>query len=102
MSYVHDNYCQGCGMSMYKSADADIRRNKFIGYFLGLVHFQNAVVVDNHVEVPKKRDVCNWSYRFKNTTGKSMGNTYATNSEPDNMEPYQIPLNEQQLWTRPC
>ena len=101
-TYVHDNYCQGCGMYMYKSADADIRRNKFIGYFLGLVHFQNAVVVDNHVEVPKKRDVCNWSYRFKNTTGKAMGNTYATNSEPDNVEPYQIPLNEQQPWTRPC
>ena len=102
ITYVHDNYCQGCGMYMYKSVDADIRRNKFFGYFLGLVDFENAVVVDNHVEVFKNRDVCAWSYRFKNTTGTAAGNTFATFSEPDDVNPYELPLDAQEPWSRPC
>ena len=34
---------------MYKSSDADVRRNKFLGYFVAFSDFKNAVLVDNLV-----------------------------------------------------
>lgn len=75
-TYVHDNVCHGCGMYMYKAADADIRRNKFYGYFLALADFTRATVIDNEVTYgpPGSPRYC-WNYRIRNTTGVAQGNT---------------------------
>ncbi len=89
-TYVHDNICNGCGMYMYKSSDADIRRNKFLGYFLSLSDFNNATVIDNTVT----SNLYCWSYRIRNTTGKASGNTY-------NGKPVDLPLSNIP-WTTPC
>ena len=63
-------------MYMYKSADADVRRNKFFGYFMAFTDFDNAVLMDNQVtyssDHPNLR-FC-WSYRFNNVTGMASGN----------------------------
>lgn len=76
-TYVHDNVCNGCGMYMYKANNADIRRNKFLGYFLALADFQNATVIDNVVTTgpPGTPQYC-WTYRIRNTTGTASGNTF--------------------------
>ena len=76
-TYVHDNVCNGCGMYMYKANNADIRRNKFLGYFLALADFSNATVIDNTVTTgPAGTPQYCWTFRIRNTTGVSRGNTF--------------------------
>ena len=76
ITYVYDNVCNSCGMYMYKSADADVRRNKFYGYFVAFSEFDNVTLMDNLVtyspDHPNLR-FC-WTYRFKETTGTASGN----------------------------
>jgi len=75
-TYVHENICNNCGMYMYKSSDADVRRNKFYGYFLSFSEFKNAVLIDNLVtysEAHPNLRFC-WSYRFNDVTGFASGN----------------------------
>lgn len=96
VTYVHDNVCNGCGMYMYKSADADIRRNVWSGYFLALNEFDNAVVIDNQTSThpdPGSPRYC-WSYRIRQTTGRAEGNTH-------NGEPVVLPLSSTP-WTTAC
>lgn len=94
-TYVHDNVCNGCGMYMYNAGDADIRRNKFYGYFLALQNFSNATVIDNEVTYgpPGSPRYC-WTYRIRNTTGQASGNTLEGN--PVNLPLSSIP------WTSAC
>jgi len=95
ITYVHDNVCNGCGMYMYKAAGADIRRNKFLGYFLALADFKNATVIDNTVTTgpPGTPQYC-WTYRIRNTTGFAQGNT--TNGRATNLPLSSAP------WTTQC
>lgn len=94
-TYVHDNVCNGCGMYMYRAGDADIRRNKFNGYFLALADFKNATVIDNEVTYgpPGTPRYC-WNYRIRRTTGTGSGNTLEG-------EPFQLPLSSKP-WTSEC
>jgi len=94
-TYVHDNVCNGCGMYMYDASDADIRRNKFKGYFLALVNFKNATVIDNEVTYgpPGSPRYC-WDYRIRSTTGIARGNTLEG-------EPFNLPLSSTP-WTSRC
>lgn len=94
VTYVYNNICNGCGMYMYKSADADIRHNKFLGYFLALSEFTNATVIDNAVtRLPDGPGYC-WDYRIRSVTGKASGNTYGG-------IPFNLPLSSTP-WTSPC
>ena len=96
-TYVHDNIMNNCGMYMYKSADADVRRNQFLGYFLAFSDFDNAVLVDNLVTYSEEYTnlrYC-WSYRFKNTTGFASGNYLG-----DQLE--ELPLSENEPYTMQC
>ena len=63
-------------MYMYRANNADIRRNKFYGYFLSLSEFTNAILIDNQVTYgpPGSPRYC-WTYRIRETTGKARGNT---------------------------
>jgi len=90
VTYVHDNVCNGCGMYMYRSADADIRNNQFLGYFLALNDFKNATVIGNTVT----SSLYCWSYRIRGVTGHANDNTY-------NGEAVKIPLSKTP-WTTPC
>jgi len=96
-TYVHENVCNSCGMYMYKSSDADVRRNKFLGYFLSFSEFQNAILVDNLVtyseEHPNLR-FC-WSYRFNDVTGFASGNFLGE-------EPEEIPLSDVAPYSLQC
>ncbi len=96
-TYVHENVCNSCGMYMYKSSDADVRRNKFLGYFLAFSEFDNAILIDNLVtyseEHPKLR-YC-WSYRFNDVTGLASGNYLGDTLED-------IPLSETVPHTLQC
>jgi len=94
-TYVHDNVCNGCGMYMYNAGDADIRRNKFRGYFLALANFRNATVIDNEVTYgpPGTPRYC-WNYRIRGTTGFAKGNTLEGN-------PFNLPLSSTP-WTSQC
>lgn len=103
MTYVWDNKCTNCGMYMYKSADADIRRNQFLGYFLALVDFKNATVIDNHTSIhPDRRFYC-WLYRFRNVTGTASGNTFSNEyvSPPTINKSFPLPLSNTP-WTSKC
>ena len=95
ITYVHDNVCNGCGMYMYKAADADIRRNKFHGYFLALADFKNATVIDNEVTYgpPGSPRYC-WNYRIRNSTGKASGNKLEGRA-------FDLPLSSRP-WTSQC
>ncbi len=95
ITYVHDNVCNGCGMYMYRAEGADIRRNKFLGYFLALADFKNATVIDNTVTrgPPGTPQYC-WTYRIRNTTGIAYGNTQDGN-------PVNLPLSNTP-WTTQC
>ncbi len=73
-TYVHDNVCNNCGMYMYRAEGADIRRNKFLGYFLSLSEFRNAVVVDNLVTYNDDGPFFCWDYRFNQAYGFASGN----------------------------
>jgi len=96
-TYIHENIMNSCGMYMYKSSDADVRRNQFLGYFLAFTDFENAILVDNLVtfseEHPNLR-FC-WSYRFNNVTGSASGNFLGENLE-------EIPLSETDPYTLQC
>ncbi|WP_299435081.1 right-handed parallel beta-helix repeat-containing protein [uncultured Maribacter sp.] len=96
-TYVHDNVCNNCGMYMYKSSDADIRRNKFLGYFMAFIDFENVVLIDNLVTYSKEHTnlrFC-WSYRFNNVTGFANGNYLED-------ELQEIPLSETKPHTLQC
>ena len=75
-TYVHENQCNSCGMYMYKSSDADVRRNQFLGYFMAFSEFDNAILIDNLVtysEAHPNLRFC-WSYRFEEVRGFAEGN----------------------------
>ncbi|SIS72247.1 parallel beta-helix repeat (two copies) [Zobellia uliginosa] len=96
-TYVHDNVCNSCGMYMYKSSDADVRRNKFYGYFMSFTDFDNAILVDNLVtysEAHPNLRYC-WSYRFNNVTGMAEGN-YLGDELQD------LPLSKTEPYTMQC
>ncbi len=96
-TYVHENTCNSCGMYMYKSSDADVRRNKFLGYFMAFGDFENAIIIDNVVtysEAHPNLRFC-WSYRFKNVTGFASGNYLG-----DVLE--ELPLSETTPYTMQC
>ncbi|GAA3620728.1 right-handed parallel beta-helix repeat-containing protein [Flavivirga jejuensis] len=96
-TYVHENVCNSCGMYMYDSSDADVRRNQFLGYFLAFSDFQNAILIDNLVTYSEEHTnlrYC-WSYRFNNVTGLASGNYLG-----DNLE--EIPLSETVPHTLQC
>lgn len=96
-TYVHNNIMNSCGMYMYKSSDADVRNNKFLGYFLAFSEFSNAVIKNNLVtfsdEHPDLR-FC-WSYRFNNVTGDASGNYLGSEIE-------EIPLHKRKPYTMQC
>ncbi len=96
-TYVHENVCNNCGMYMYDSSDADVRRNELYGYFMSFTDFKNAVLVDNLVtyseDHPNLR-FC-WSYRFNNVTGFASGNYIE-----DMLE--EIPLSETEPYSLQC
>ncbi len=96
-TYVHDNVMNSCGMYMYKSSDADVRRNKFLGYFLAFSEFENAILIDNLVTYSEKHPnlrFC-WSYRFNDVTGSASGNYLGEKLE-------EIPLSETEPYTLQC
>jgi len=96
-TYVHENVCNNCGMYMYKSSDADVRRNKFYGYFMAFGKFKNAILIDNLVtysEAHPKLRFC-WSYRFDDVTGFASGNYLGDNVE-------ELPLSETEPYTLQC
>lgn len=96
-TYVHENVCNSCGMYMYKSSDADVRRNKFFGYFLSFSEFDNAILIDNLVTYSEEHSnlrYC-WSYRFNDVRGFASGNYL----EDDLQE---IPLSETAPHTLQC
>jgi len=96
-TYVHDNVMNSCGIYMYKSADADVRRNQCLGYFIAFTDFENLVLIDNLVtysEAHPNLRYC-WSYRFNNVLGTASGNYLG-----DNLE--EIPLSETEPYTLQC
>ncbi len=96
-TYVHENVCNSCGMYMYKSSDADVRRNKFYGYFVAFSEFENAILIDNLVtfsEAHPKLRFC-WSYRFNDVTGFASGNFLGDSPE-------ELPLSETTPHTLQC
>lgn len=96
-TYVHENVCNSCGMYMYKSSHADVRRNKFYGYFASFSDFENVQLIDNLVtyseEHPNLR-FC-WSYRFNNATGFASGNSLEDDHE-------ELPLSKTTPHTLQC
>ena len=96
-TYVHENVCNSCGMYMYDSSDADVRRNQFLGYFMAFSDFENVILEDNLVtysEAHPSLRYC-WSYRFKNVTGFASGN-YLGDELQD------LPLSETTPYTMQC
>ena len=96
-TYVHENVCNSCGMYMYDSSDADVRRNKFLGYFVAFSDFENVILVDNLVtysEAHPSLRFC-WSYRFKNATGFASGNYLGETLQ-------ELPLSETTPYTMQC
>ena len=96
-TFVHENVCNSCGMYMYKSSDADVRRNKFYGYFAAFSDFENVQLIDNLVtyseDHPQLR-FC-WTYRFKNATGFASGNYLGE-------ELQDLPLSETEAYSMQC
>ncbi|MBU1238210.1 right-handed parallel beta-helix repeat-containing protein [Myxococcota bacterium] len=96
-TYVHENVCNSCGMYMYKSSQADVRRNQFLGYFMAFSEFVNVILIDNLVtyseDHPNLR-YC-WSYRFNDVTGFASGNLLGEDLE-------EIPLSETEPYTLQC
>lgn len=75
-TYIHDNYCDGCGFYMYQSADLDIRRNILTDGYLAFRDFTNLTLIDNQVD--STINSC-WAFRFKNVLGFAEGNSYFGN-----------------------
>ncbi|HEX9601817.1 MAG TPA: right-handed parallel beta-helix repeat-containing protein [Mariniflexile sp.] len=97
ITYVHENVFNNCGMYMYNSSDADVRRNKFLGYFVAFSDFKNVTLVDNlltYSEANPEKTYCR-SYRFKNATGYASGNYIG-----DTLE--ELPLSESTPYTMKC
>ncbi|MBN2804177.1 MAG: right-handed parallel beta-helix repeat-containing protein, partial [Deltaproteobacteria bacterium] len=97
ITYVHDNICNSCGMYMYKSSDADVRRNQFLGYFAAFSEFRNLTLIDNIVTYSEDHPdlrYC-WSYRFNDVTGVAKGNLLEG-------EPEDFPLSETEPYTMQC
>lgn len=97
VSYIHDNTMNNCGMYMYKSSGADVRRNKCLGYFISFSDFSKLILTDNLVtysEAHPNLRYC-WSYRFKNVTGVASGNYLGE-------QPEEIPLSENKPYTLQC
>jgi len=82
-TYIHDNFCDGCGFYMYLSADLDIRRNTLTDGYLAFRDFTNLTLIDNHVD--STLNSC-WAFRFRDVYGYASGNTYFGN-------PFDLPLN---------
>ena len=95
ITYVHDNVCNNCGMFMYRAEGADIRNNKFYGYFLALSHFSNVTLVDNLVTYSPDGPRFCWSYRFNNVLGFASGNYIED-------QPADIPLSDTVPHTLQC
>ncbi len=95
--YVHENTCNSCGMYMYDSSDADIRRNRFLGYFAAFTDFEDVILIDNLVTYSEKHPKLRfcWSYRFSNATGLASGNYLGESSE-------ELPLSLTEPYTMPC
>ncbi len=96
-TYVHENICNSCGMFMYNSSGADVRNNKFYGYFVAFSEFQNALLIDNLVtysEAHPNLRFC-WSYRFNEVTGFASGNFLGENLE-------EIPLSATEPYSLQC
>ncbi|MWW23488.1 right-handed parallel beta-helix repeat-containing protein [Algibacter lectus] len=96
-TYIHENIMNNCGMYMYNSSDADVRRNQFLGYFVAFSDFENVTLIDNLVTYSEEFTnlrYC-WSYRFKNATGFASGNYLG-----DNLE--ELPLDETEPYTMQC
>ncbi|MBU1068206.1 right-handed parallel beta-helix repeat-containing protein [Myxococcota bacterium] len=96
-TYVHENICNSCGMYMYKSSQADVRRNQFLGYFVAFSEFDNVILMDNLVtysEAHPNLRYC-WSYRFDDVTGFASGNRLG-----DALE--EIPLSKTKPYTLQC
>ena len=94
-TYVHNNVCHNCGMYMYRAEGADIRNNKFFGYFLSLSRFRNVVLVDNLVTYSENGPRFCWSYRFDDVLGFASGNYIED-------QPADIPLSETVPHTLSC
>jgi len=97
VTYVHENICNSCGMYMYKSSDADVRNNKFYGYFMSFSDFENVTLINNLVtfsEAHPNLRFC-WSYRFKDATGFASGNFLG-----DKLE--EIPLSKTKPYSLQC
>jgi len=96
-TYVHDNIMNNCGMYMYKSSDADVRRNQFLAYFVAFTDFDNVILIDNEVtysQIQTNLRYC-WSYRFNNAKGFASGNLLEGELE-------EIPLSETEAYTLQC
>lgn len=94
-TYVHNNVCNNCGMYMYKAEGADIRNNKFYGYFLALADFKNVILKDNLVTYSDTGPRYCWSYRFNNVLGVASGNYIED-------QPANIPLSTTKPHTLEC
>lgn len=96
-TYIHDNIMNNCGMYMYDSYGADVRRNQFLGYFLAFTDYYDIIMIDNLVtysETETHLRYC-WSYRFNNAKGFAEGNYLG-----DNLE--EIPLSISKPYTLQC
>lgn len=83
ISYIIGNYCDGCGMYVYKSADLVVKDNTFLNGYVCIQKFKNLTIDNNEVSHESK---C-WAWRFKEVYGSAMGNTYGG-------EAFDIPLKE--------
>ena len=96
-TYVHENIMNNCGMYMYNSSGADVRRNQFLGYFCAFTDFYNLLLQDNLVTYSEEHTnlrYC-WSYRFNNALGFASDN-YLGDDLQD------IPLSENEPHTLQC
>lgn len=96
-TYVHENIMNSCGMYMYESSGADVRRNQFLGYFCAFTDFDNLILIDNLVTYSEEHTnlrFC-WSYRFSSAKGFASGNYLG-----DDL--HDIPLSENEAHTLQC
>ena len=94
-NYVHENIMNSCGIYMYNSTGADVRRNQCLGYFIAFTDFDNLILNDNLVTYSEEHTnlrYC-WSYRFNNAKGTASGNYLGDNLEEITLsktEPYTL------------
>lgn len=75
-TFIHHNFCDGCGFYMYQSADLDIRHNTLTDGYLAFRDYTNLTLIDNAVD--STINAC-WAFRFRNVLGQASGNTYFDN-----------------------